>query len=117
LTSCSTSYSETALPASAFAGVTFFPFWDDLYMYTNTSQGIYYAIEGTTPNSEVIFEYYTGHFSDPTSIYQFQVKFFENQPGVIQYMYYAVHDDGASATVGVQSKTSIRSIVRKRKLL
>jgi hypothetical protein len=100
---CSTAFTETALPTTAFSGVTVLPYWDDLYFYENTSQGIYYQAQGTAPNRQLIFEYYCSHYLQPTNYYHFQVVFFENMPNVVQFIYYEATDQGASATVGVQS--------------
>jgi hypothetical protein len=53
---CTTTFAETALPASAFAGATALPYWDDLYIYENTSQGIFYETRGNGSNRMLIFE-------------------------------------------------------------
>jgi hypothetical protein len=47
---------ETSLPTSTFSGATAFGYWDDLYIYSGTSKGIYYAVEGTVPNRTLVFE-------------------------------------------------------------
>jgi hypothetical protein len=99
---CSNAFTETALPTSAFSGVTVLPFWDDLYIYADTSQGIYYQSQGIAPNRTLTFEYYCSHYLQPTAYYHFQVVFFENMPGVVQFIYYEATDGGASATIGVQ---------------
>jgi hypothetical protein len=90
------------LPAAPFGGVTALPYWDDLYIYSSTSQGIYYAAQGTAPNRTLVFEFYTSHFNQPTQYYHFQVIFFEAQPGIVQYRYYDASDGGVSCTVGIQ---------------
>ncbi|UJR32832.1 hypothetical protein I4U23_020294 [Adineta vaga] len=106
LGSCSTEYTETTLPAHRFSGTTAFPYWDDLYVYANTSQGIYYEIQGETPNRTVIFEYYCSHYRAPKEYYHFQVLLFEQYSGVVEYIYYDVSDRGANCTIGIQaSKT------------
>jgi len=58
----------------------------------------------------LIFEYYCSHYLQPAEYYHFQVVFYENMPGIVQYIYYDVSDRGANATIGVQSKTSQRNI-------
>lgn len=98
-------YTETILPTVAFPGATALAYWDDLYVYNGTEQGIYYKIEGDAPNRTVTFEYYCSHFQQPEEYYQFQMVFFENNPGVVQYIYYVISDLGVSCTVGVQGKT------------
>ena len=100
---CSTTFTETALPTTAFSGVTLLPYWDDLYFYENTSQGIYYQAQGSTPNRTLTFEYYCSHYLQSSDYYHFQVIYFENMPNVIQFIYYEATDGGASATIGVQS--------------
>jgi hypothetical protein len=90
------------LPTSSFSGTTAFPYWDDLYIYSGTPQGIYYASQGNAPNRTLVFEFYTSHYSQANQYYHFQVLFFEAQPGVVQYRYYDASDGGVSCTVGVQ---------------
>ncbi|CAF1037455.1 unnamed protein product, partial [Rotaria sordida] len=103
---CDDDYSETSLPTNDFSGVTVFPFWDDLYVYSSTSQGIYYGTEGNAPNRVLIFEYYMSHYQQPSQYYQFQVKFFESTPGLVQFQYFYASDGGITATVGVQKSSS-----------
>ncbi len=76
-----------------------------MYVFANTSQGIYYQSEGNAPNRTLIFEYYCSHYRAPAEYYHFQVVFFENVPGVVKYIYYEISDRGANCTVGVQGKT------------
>jgi hypothetical protein len=101
---CATTFTETALPTSAFSGATVFPYWDDLYFYANTSQGIYYQSQGNAPNRTFTIEYYCSHYLQSNEYYHFEVVFFENRPGVVEFIYYEATDGGTSATVGVQGK-------------
>ncbi|CAF1372992.1 unnamed protein product [Rotaria magnacalcarata] len=106
LSSCSTAFTETALPASAFSGAAVLPFWNDLYVFANTSQGIYYDTQGIAPNRTLIFEYYSGQYRQSTDYCNFQITFYENVPGVVQFIYYDATDGGISATIGVQGSSS-----------
>lgn len=90
------------MPTSAFPGVTLFPYWDDLFIYSGTSQGIYYGVEGNSPNRSLIFEYYMSHYGQSSQYYHFQVIFYEGLPGVVQYKYFDASDGGVTCTVGVQ---------------
>jgi hypothetical protein len=90
------------LPADDFPGATAFFYWDDMYIYENTSQGIYYGTEGTAPNRTLIFEFYMSYFELPTKYYHFQVIFFEGVPGVVQYKYLEKSDGDAHSIIGVQ---------------
>jgi hypothetical protein len=92
------------LPTSSF-GAAVLPYWDDLYIYSKTWQGIYYTSQGIAPNRELIFEYYMSHYGLPTLYYDFQVIFFEATPGVVQIIYFDASDRGISCTVGVQGNT------------
>lgn len=65
---------------------------------------MYYAIRGNAPNRTVTFEYYCSRYLQPSEYYHFQVTFYQNRPGIVQIIYYAISDDGGSSTVGVQSK-------------
>ncbi|CAF3480592.1 unnamed protein product [Rotaria socialis] len=106
LSSCSTAFTETALPASAFSGATALPFWNDLYISANTSQGIYYDTQGIAPNRTLIFEYYSSHYQQPTDYCNFQIILHENVPGVVQFICYEATDGGVSATIVVQGSSS-----------
>ncbi|CAF1627535.1 unnamed protein product [Rotaria magnacalcarata] len=106
LSSCSTAFTETALPASAFSGAAVLPFWNDLYVFANTSQGIYYDTQGIAPNRTLIFEYYSGQYRQSTDYCNFQITFYENVPGVVQFIYYEAADGGISATICVQGSSS-----------
>lgn len=103
-TSCANNFTETALPTSAFSNITLFPFWDDLYFYENTSQGIYSQTGGTAPFRTFTIEYYASHYLQPSDYYHFQVVLFENRPGLVQFIYYEATDQGSSATIGIQSE-------------
>ncbi|CAF1920826.1 unnamed protein product [Rotaria magnacalcarata] len=106
LAGCSSAYSNTALPSSSFSGATAFGYWDDLYIYSGTSQSVYYGTTGTYPNRNLVFEFYTAHFSQPTLYYHFQIVFYEASPNIVRYLYYQASDGGTSATIGVQSTGS-----------
>ena len=101
---CVSAYSNTRLPARAFPGVTALAYWDDLYIYSRTSQGIYYGIEGVAPSRTLIFEFYTSRFKSPSDYYQFQARFFEASPNVVQYVYFSASDEGSSCTIGAQGR-------------
>ncbi|KAK5696274.1 hypothetical protein LTR17_024352 [Elasticomyces elasticus] len=79
------------------------PFWDDLYVYADTPQGVYYEVDGAAPTRNISFEWYTSHYSDPTQYYHFIATFEEANPGVTTFTYYEISDHGSSATVGMQS--------------
>jgi hypothetical protein len=97
------------LPAGPFAGVTVLPYWDDLYIYAGTSQGIYHGVEGNAPNRTLIFEFYMSHFGQSSQYYQYQVLFFEARPNIVQYKYYAASDGGVTCTIGVQGRKILRN--------
>lgn len=76
--------------------------WDDLYLNAGTSQSVYYGTTGTAPNRNMVFEYYTTYLSQPTTYFRFQIIFFENAPGIVNFVYYQVSNGGATGTIGVQ---------------
>lgn len=80
-----------------------FPFWDDLYIYNSTGQGIFWQYEGTAPNRSLSFEWYTSHYHASTIYAHFLVSFYEALPGWITYDYLNITDSGSSATVGIQN--------------
>ena len=99
---CLSAWTNGALPSSSFAGPTAFGFWDDLYIYSGTSQTVYYGTTGTFPNRNLVFEFYTAHFSSSTRYYRFQIVYYENAPGIVRFFYFQCSDAGASATIGTQ---------------
>ena len=99
---CSSAYSNGNLPSGSFSGPTAFGYWDDLYIYSGTSQTVYYGTTGTFPNRNLVFEFYTAHFSSRTRYYRFQIVFYENAPGIVRFFYFQASDTGNSATIGVQ---------------
>lgn len=80
-------------------------FWDDLYIYADTQQGIYYDVVGPVGARVALFEFYIGSFGGEDQYYHFILSFFEARPNVVEYHYLNVSDHGTSATVGVESKT------------
>ena len=80
-----------------------FGFWDDLMIFSNTTQKIQYSHTGTTPNRIATFEFCTSGFNKPAEYYHFQIIFFENLPNIVKCVYFNIPDGGQSATIGVQS--------------
>jgi hypothetical protein len=91
----------SALPPLAVA-----PFWDDLYIYPNTPQGLYYQVFGSAPARTVVFEWYTSHYNAPAQYYHFTAQFSEDPVAPIVFKYYQISDRGGSATVGLQGQTA-----------
>lgn len=102
MSSCSNTWIDGALPSSSF-GAAVFPYWDDLFIYSKTWQGIYFASQGNAPNRNLVFEYYTSRYGLPNQFDRFQVVFFESSPNLVQFIYFDVYNNGSTATVGVQS--------------
>ncbi|OIW26518.1 hypothetical protein CONLIGDRAFT_476211 [Coniochaeta ligniaria NRRL 30616] len=88
--------------SSALPYYTVAPFWDDLYIYANTLQGLYYEVDGMAPHRSVTFEWYTSHYQAPTEYYHFTITFSEASPGAWTAAYYQISDSGSSASVGLQ---------------
>ncbi|CAF0974385.1 unnamed protein product [Rotaria sordida] len=101
LSYCSNAWVESPLPTTSF-GAAVLPYWDDLYIYAKTWQGIYFASQGTAPSRTLVFEYYMSHYGSPNQYYHFQVAFFEATPGITKFTYFDAYDTGASCTIGVQ---------------
>jgi hypothetical protein len=88
-----------------FYGTTAFPVWGNLYIENQTSQGIFYNIYGNKNNRTVVFEFNATDYEKKNQYCHFQVLFFEAHPGIVQFIYLNMSDEGSSATVGVQGKT------------
>ncbi|KAG9857121.1 hypothetical protein KCU98_g1635, partial [Aureobasidium melanogenum] len=90
------------LPFSYIADTTLSGYWDDLYIYQGTQQGIYYDITGEVGSRQLEFEFYTSTYGTLTEYFHFIMTFFEDQPGVVKYRYFDISYNGLSATVGAQ---------------
>jgi hypothetical protein len=97
-------YRNSPLPASILPDTTIAAYWDDLWIYQGTPQGVYYEVDGSTPDRSISFEWYTSHIGDRSQYYHFVMTFQEANPGVPVFTYYDVSDRGTSATVGMQSR-------------
>jgi hypothetical protein len=95
------------LPTESFDGPTVFGFWDDLKIYSETGQAVYYLVNGTAPNRIITFEFYESDFASSIQYYHFQMIFEENLPNIVKCVYFEISDNGTSATVGVQGQRHI----------
>ncbi|CAF4832592.1 unnamed protein product [Rotaria sp. Silwood1] len=57
------STSTTSVISSSFGGSTAFSYWDDLMIYSGTSQSVYYSVAVTAPNRSATLEYYTNRYA------------------------------------------------------
>ncbi|THV78875.1 hypothetical protein D6D29_07325 [Aureobasidium pullulans] len=99
-------YSNTVLPNTVIADTTLLGYWDDLYIYQGTQQGIYYDITGEVGSRVLQFEFYTSAFQRRTEYFHFIMTFYENQVGLVKYKYFDISYNGLSATVGAQSRSA-----------
>ncbi|MBK6749119.1 MAG: M36 family metallopeptidase [Acidobacteria bacterium] len=110
-----TAFTNAALPtASAGAGATLFPLWDDMDMDPAdvTNGGIYTQTTGMAPNRQFIIEWRGQHFAESTNgpiNVNYALVLTEGTSNV-DYIYaltgVAANANGASATVGVQKATT-----------
>jgi uncharacterized protein (TIGR03382 family) len=110
-TTGSLGFSNGALPSTT--GTTLVaPFWDDLFPGPTAADNVFWAVQGTAPNRELVIEWrnvhhYSTRTATPANTLTFQVVFFEGQSEIL-YNYKDVVvgnttlDKGAGATVGVQ---------------
>lgn len=105
---CSGFFSNSSFPVP-FASPTLLPFWDDLYAGGN----VYFNTVGSSPNRQFVVEWFDKDTFDTQGLspgYTFEVVLNESD-GSIDFNYAnaasgSPHDDGASATVGLQFNTS-----------
>lgn len=114
--SCSGNFSNASLPSTDFASPAFLPYWDDFY----TGGQDYVATVGTAPNRQFVMEWANKDTFDSRTApagagYTFEIVLNEADNS-IDYNYSSVapgstfgHDNGASATVGVQLNSSTAS--------
>ncbi|MGZ6961960.1 MAG: choice-of-anchor R domain-containing protein [Ilumatobacteraceae bacterium] len=107
---CSGNFSNQSFPASAFANPVFLPFWDDLF----TGGNVYFNTVGSSPNRQFVVEWAGKDTFDTPGLspgYTFELVLNESD-GSIDFNYANIvsgspHDNGASATVGLQFDTSV----------
>jgi hypothetical protein len=98
-------YTNQPLPYINIPSYSVLPFWDDLYVFVGTPQGVFYQVNGTI----VTFEYYLSHYQDSSEFYHFEVSYDSTRPGIFQFDYFDISDLGISATVGAQGDISVGS--------
>jgi hypothetical protein len=107
-------FDNSELPANnsnddfGLPSTVFLPYWNDLYVYDGTAQGLYYEIAGEAPQRNVSFEWYTSLYLQPTGYYHFIATFREDQPGAAVYTYYQANGEMPQntlkyGTIGVQA--------------
>ncbi|KAG9604931.1 hypothetical protein KCU77_g3821, partial [Aureobasidium melanogenum] len=112
----SPSYVPSQLPVGTSTGAAglpdtcFLPYWNDLYIYAGTPQGLYYQVDGEAPNRKVSFEWYTDLFGNQGHYNHFLATYKEAVPNSIVYNYIQVDNAMPSSsqryqTVGAQSRT------------
>ncbi|CAF1070666.1 unnamed protein product [Adineta steineri] len=99
-------YKEQGLPSQKNFYATAFPYWDTMFIQNGTSQGLYYSINGKTPNRTIVFEYYTTVSESEHRTCHFQVLYSEANPGTLQFIYLAVPDGAKGAVVGIQGSNT-----------
>ncbi|KAI9692790.1 MAG: hypothetical protein M1820_009338 [Bogoriella megaspora] len=95
-------YIQLPLPTTTLPSYTICAFWDDLYLYGNTNQGVYYAYN----ESSVTYEFILSQAGVPGDVYQFQVYYSTDKPGVVVLRYFGVGELGGKGVVGVQGGRS-----------
>lgn len=83
-------------------GHSIFPLWTDLLIVEGKPHGIYYEIIGQAPLRSLTVEWYVTRYAQEDQYFHFNVKFEEKEPGVVEFKYFDVVDQGAQSTVGVQ---------------
>lgn len=68
--------------------------------------GIYYEIEGTSPNRTMTIEWYVTRYDQQDMYFHFLVILEEARPSVVTFKYFDVNDKGVLGTVGVQGARS-----------
>jgi hypothetical protein len=102
LTGSSAEYTNQCLPAGGM-GVMLSPHWDDLM---TTSGGIFTSVTGTAPNRVLNIEWRAGYYPSTTPTLNFEIRLLENNSH-FEFVYGAVPQAGAGATVGVQPASGI----------
>ncbi|KAI9684066.1 MAG: hypothetical protein M1822_005894 [Bathelium mastoideum] len=101
----SAQYYQAPLPAASIPPYTACAFWDDLYLYGGTNEGLYYQTN-TSNGGVATYEYVLAQAGVPADLYQFQVVYRAANPGVVEFWYYVVGKLGGLAVVGVQGGPS-----------
>lgn len=93
----------TALPTYAAA-----PFWDDLVIFENTDQGVWWQII----DDYFVIEWIVRRADYTVTDYvQFQLVYYIDSPGVLEYRYFITGtSNGRDASVGVQGGESMLNL-------
>ncbi|KAJ4364863.1 hypothetical protein N0V95_000613 [Ascochyta clinopodiicola] len=97
------------IPAADFPSETaLFVYWDDLYIFPDQSHYMAYSICGQEGSRKVVFSWKLGRYQTVGPIFDgrvwsFSATFFENARSRIVLDYAQIPDQGASASVGLQS--------------
>ncbi|KAL4921350.1 hypothetical protein BDW62DRAFT_219500 [Aspergillus aurantiobrunneus] len=91
---------------NGLAPYSLFPLWKDLKITKGKPHGIYYDVEGASPNRKLTIEYYVTRYNMEEQYFHFLVVLEEARPNVVTFRYYDVQDRGAEGTVGVQGPDS-----------
>ena len=105
----SSQYEAQPFPTDTLPNNTVAPFFDDLYLYGNSTpqQGIFYQFN--PGQTAISYEYYLQRAGNAGAPYHFVIAYDSALPGVFTYMYYGVgpgNDDGMYASVGMQGSKS-----------
>jgi subtilisin family serine protease len=94
------------------------PWWDDLFPGPTSADNVFWAVLGTAPDRELVVEWRNVHHYTTrtgTNTLNFQVVFFEGSSDILfnyrdTLVGNASLDRGASATVGVQSSSTMATL-------
>ena len=102
-TTSNNGYDNHCLPDPSM-GVALLPHWDDLRT-DQTGKGIYTSVTGAAPNRVFNVEWRAVYYNNTASSVGFEVRLYEDNSRV-EFVYGAVPQSGASATVGIQHPTN-----------
>ena len=59
--------------------------FEDLVIMAGTQQGIFYEVDGPSPNRELMLEYYMIDYGGGRQFYHFLMMFYENRPNIVTF--------------------------------
>jgi hypothetical protein len=97
----SSQFANEGLPSSSLPPYTAAIFWDDMNVPAGSStlpEGIFYEVDGAV----MTFEWILSRAYADCEFYQFQLVYNSSVPGVFNFKYFVLGNNGQSASIGLQ---------------
>ena len=104
-TSLTGDYNNGGLPQATTDPLGVYACWADLLINTGVPQGLYWQVDGASPNRGITFEWNTQHYNNGTDLYHFLMSFYESLPNIVTIDFLNMTGVGFASTVGVEGSS------------